>query len=171
MSPLKKFLLTVIILTFVVSIGLIKNIVFAEYTVDGKSMQPTLPEGEHFSINKWSYKFQDINRFDIVVFQLPKEKDILVKRVIGLPGDVIEYKNDQLYVNGKKRKEPFLPREKSEGFNSPLTGDFTLEEITGEKIVPDDCIFVIGDNRLNSRDSRHFGFVKMEDVVGKVNPS
>lgn len=167
---MKKHLVTIVILMTVVIIGLLKNIVVAEYTVDGKSMQPTLPEGKHFSINRWSYLFEDINRFDIVVFKLPNENEVLVKRVIGLPGDRIEYKNDHLYINGEMVSEPFLPAKKNEMFSQAKTGDFTLEEVTGEKAVPKDSIFVIGDNRLNSRDSRHFGFVKIKHVIGKVKP-
>jgi len=153
----------------IVTLGFLKNIVIAEYTVQGKSMQPTLLEGHHFSINKWSYLFQDIERFDIIVFHTEQDEQPLVKRVIGLPGEKIEYKNDQLFVNGKKIKEPFLQKNKENIYGNQLTGDFTLEEITGKKKIPEGHIFVIGDNRLNSRDSRHFGFVKMDQVIGKVN--
>lgn len=167
---MKKHLIVAAILTSVVIIGILKNMVFAEYKVDGNSMQPTLPEGEYFFINKWSYWFHDIDRFDIVVFQLPEENEVLVKRVIGLPGDEIQYKGNHLYINNQKVNEPFLPKQENEIFNQTQTGDFTLEEVTGVKQVPEDAVFVIGDNRLNSRDSRHFGFVKTKHIIGKVNP-
>ncbi|WP_044893261.1 signal peptidase I [Bacillus alveayuensis] len=156
-------------MTIIFSTGLLKNMVFAEYQVEGDSMQPTLKKGQEFSVNKWSYSFRKIKRFDIVVFHLEKEEPVFVKRVIGLPGESIKYENDQLFVNGKKVEEPFLKKNKKNLFGSQLTGDFTLEEVTGKKKVPKGYIFVIGDNRLNSRDSRHFGFVKMNDVIGKVN--
>jgi signal peptidase I len=85
--------------------------------------------------------------------------------VIGLPGDEIYYKDDQLYVNNKAVNEPFLPLKDNSNVTK-LTGNFTLEEITNDTKIPKGYIFVIGDNRLQSRDSRHFGLVKMDDVIG-----
>lgn len=78
-------------------------------------------------------------------------------------------KNDVLYVNGKPVEEPYLKPYKRRLIDGKLTGDFTLEEMTGKKTVPKGRVFVLGDNRLNSWDSRHFGFVKMNQIVGKVN--
>nr|WP_245629359.1 signal peptidase I [Geobacillus jurassicus] len=140
--------------------------VFSNYMVEGKSMMPTLESGNLLIVNKLSYDIGSIHRFDIIVFHANKKEDY-VKRVIGLPGDRIEYKNDVLYINGKKCDEPYLrPYKQKLG---KLTGDFTLEEVTGKTRVPPGCIFVLGDNRLSSWDSRHFGFVKISQVVGKVD--
>jgi signal peptidase I len=145
----------------------LKNLIFVDYKVEGVSMQPTYKEGRLLSINKLGLYFDSINRFDVVVFNPPNSDEIYVKRVIGLPGDEIHYKDDQLYVNGKVIKEPFLlTREKTNV--TKLTGNFTLEEITDKKEIPEGYIFVIGDNRLQSRDSRHFGLVSMNDVIGTV---
>lgn len=127
-------------------------------------MMPTLRDGNLLIVNK----FGGIQRFDIIVFHANKQEDY-VKRVIGLPGDRIAYKNDVLYVNGKPVKEPYLKSHKRKLIDGKLTGDFTLEEVTGKKTVPKGCVFVLGDNRLSSWDSRHFGFVKMNQIVGKVN--
>ncbi|KKI93539.1 hypothetical protein WQ54_02695 [Bacillus sp. SA1-12] len=145
----------------------LKNLIFVEYKVEGVSMQPTYEEGMLLSINKLGLYFDSLERFDIVVFQLPDHEQIYVKRVIGLPGDEIYYKDDQLYVNSKAVEEPFLPAVK-ENQVTKQTGNFTLEEIIDKTNIPKGYIFVIGDNRLQSRDSRHFGLVKIEDVIGIV---
>lgn len=78
-------------------------------------------------VNKFSYKIGDPKRFDIIVFHAPEGKDY-IKRVIGLPGDEIEYKNDTLYINGKAYKEPYLDEYKKSVIDGPLTEPFTLEE-------------------------------------------
>ena len=95
-------------------------------------------------------------RFDIVVFHAPEQKDY-IKRVIGLPGDKVEYKNDTLYINGKAYSEPYLDEYKDELNGGALTDDFTLKDITEEETVPEGEIFVMGDNRRFSKDSRHIG--------------
>lgn len=145
-----------------------RSFLFASYIVDGKSMEPTLSDGNLLMVNKVLYDWQDVNHGDVIVFHANENEDY-VKRVIGLPGDTIEYKNDTLYLNGKKVEEPYLdPYRKNDG--KPLTRDFTLEEITGGvKEVPEGRIFVLGDNRRESLDSRYFGFVPIETIVGKVD--
>ena len=145
-----------------------RSFLFASYIVDGKSMEPTLFDGNLLMVNKMIYDWQDVSHGDVIVFHA-NEKEDYVKRVIGLPGDTITYKNDTLYLNGEKVDEPYLdPYRKNDG--KPLTKDFTLEEITdGVKEVPDGRIFVMGDNRRESLDSRYFGFVPIETIVGKVD--
>lgn len=145
----------------------LKNLIFVEYKVEGVSMQPTYEEGRLLSINKLGLYFDSLKRFDIVVFHPPNSEEIYVKRVIGLPGDEIHYKDDQLYVNGKAVNEPFLPTKKHIEVTKQ-TGNFTLEEITDKTRIPKGYIFVIGDNRLQSRDSRHFGLVNIDNVIGTV---
>ncbi|BBW97203.1 signal peptidase I [Geobacillus icigianus] len=142
--------------------------VFSPYIVEGKSMMPTLENGNWLVVNKLSYDIGPIHRFDVIVFHATRNEDY-VKRVIGLPGDRIEYKNDVLYVNGKRMDEPYLRPYKQRLAGGKLTGDFTLEEVTGKTRVPPGCVFVLGDNRLGSWDSRHFGFVKISRIVGKVD--
>ncbi|WP_449540470.1 signal peptidase I [Ferdinandcohnia sp. Marseille-Q9671] len=145
-----------------------RTFLFTNYIVEGESMMPTLEDGNLLMVNKIGMKIGELDHFDIVVFHKNKEEDF-VKRVIGLPGDQVEYRDDVLYINGKSVPEPYLDKFKEKIFVGQLTGDFTLEEVTGATTVPDDHIFVIGDNRLDSWDSRHFGFVRMDQVVGKVN--
>lgn len=149
-------------------VAMLRLFVFSNYVVEGKSMMPTLESGNLLIVNKLSYDIGPIRRFDIIVFHANKKEDY-VKRVIGLPGDRIAYKNDILYVNGKKVDEPYLRPYKQKLLDGRLTGDFTLEEVTGKTRVPPGCIFVLGDNRLSSWDSRHFGFVKINQIVGKVD--
>ncbi|SFL38355.1 signal peptidase I [Gracilibacillus orientalis] len=143
-----------------------RSYLFASYVVNGKSMEPTLHDGNLLMVNKMVYDLMDINRFDVIVFHANKNEDY-VKRVIGKPGDHIEYRDDMLYINGEAIDEPYLDRYREP--NEILTDDFTLEEITGEEVIPEGKLFVLGDNRTKSYDSRAIGFVEEEKVVGKVD--
>ncbi|MDZ5470244.1 signal peptidase I [Bacillus sp. 31A1R] len=146
----------------------IRAFFFSNYEVEGESMMPTLQDGNKLVVNKLGYQVGELNRFDVIVFHANKEEDY-VKRIIGLPGDKIEYIEDQLYINGEEIAEPFLEKYRDQSLDGRLTGDFTLTELTGEETVPEGSLFVLGDNRLGSWDSRHFGFISVEQVVGKVN--
>lgn len=148
---------------------MVRALFFSNYIVEGHSMNPTLEQGNFLMVNKMVYSFTKPERFDVVVFQQENAEYNYVKRVIGLPGDQIEYKQDMLYVNGELVMEPFIRSDHLKVFGGNFTGDFSLEELTGQKEVPKGHVFVIGDNRLNSLDSRHFGFVEIENIVGKVH--
>lgn len=147
---------------------IIRTFLFSNYVVEGESMQPTLQNGNKLVVNKIGYQLNKLNRFDVIVFHANK-KDDYVKRVIGLPGDQIEYRNDELYINGKKYDEPYLNEYKQQRKGQKLTEDFTLKQITGVTKVPEGKLFVIGDNRLESWDSRYFGYIDINQVVGKVS--
>jgi signal peptidase I len=147
----------------------IRYFLFAPIVVDGLSMMPTLHDQNRMIVNKFSYKIGGPERFDIVVFHAEEDKDY-IKRVIGLPGDHIEYRNDVLYINGKEYDEPYLEEYKQQVIDGPLTEDFKLEDIPpGQAAVPEGHLFVMGDNRRYSKDSRQIGFVKMEDVLGETS--
>ncbi|WP_423241673.1 signal peptidase I [Priestia megaterium] len=119
------------ILAFVV-----REYLFTPIVVDSESMMPTLKDSEHIILNEVGKNNPDnIKRFDIIVFHATKEKDY-IKRVIGLPDDHIEYRNDTLYINGKKYAESYLDQYKKEIATGPLTEDFKLEDYTGSKTVP-----------------------------------
>jgi len=152
----------------VVLAAIIRSFLFAPIVVDGLSMMPTLHNQDRMIVNKFSYRFGEPNRFDIIVFHAPEGKDY-IKRVIGLPGDEIEYKDDTLYVNGKAYEEPYLDEYKKAVIDGPLTEPFTLEEKIGKKKVPEGELFVMGDNRRYSKDSRHIGTIPMEKVLGNTN--
>lgn len=147
---------------------IVRAFLFENYVVNGKSMEPTLYDGNLMMVNTVTNNISNLHRFDVIVFHATEENDY-VKRVVGLPGETIEYKDDQLYVNGEYISEDFLQEEKENAETEPLTEDFTLLEVTGEETVPEDQIFVLGDNRGDSLDSRSIGFVPVDEVVGKVD--
>ncbi|AMX00245.1 signal peptidase I [Rummeliibacillus sp. G93] len=143
-----------------------RQFLFSPVTVKGESMEPTYHNNNKIIISKVSH----IDRFDIIVFDSPVEDDHYIKRVIGLPGDTIKVKDDQLYINGKKYKEPYLKQgiKEYESLGDNFTEDFTLKEVSGVKKVPKNSYFVLGDNRQNSSDSRDYGFIKKSAVTGEV---
>lgn len=131
--------------------------------VHGESMEPTFEAKNRLIVSKIS----KIDRFDIVVFQAPDEDEQYIKRVIGLPGDQIEMSDDILYVNGNRYEEPYVKRE-STSRAGRITGDFSLHGLTGYTTIPEGYFFVLGDNRLRSKDSREFGLIAAHSVVGEV---
>lgn len=151
--------LKTLILAFIIAIA-IRTFVFTPVTVVGQSMYPNLHSADHLILNKFIYDFTEPDRFDIVVFHATKEEDY-VKRVIGLPGDKISYHDDKLYVNGKAVPEPYLDKLKKQ-----TPGLFTNNFST--VTVPDDQLFVMGDNRPISNDSRMFGTISEDKVIGKA---
>ncbi|WLD94013.1 signal peptidase I [Alkalihalobacillus sp. AL-G] len=148
---------------------IVRQFLFTNYVVYGESMMPTIQEGNRLIVSKINYNITNPDRFDLIVFHA-NEKEDYIKRIIGLPGDKVEYRNDKLFINGEPVEEPYLkPFKEGLEQGSQLTGDFTLKDITDVERVPEGMIFVLGDNRLHSIDSRHIGFVPIEKVVGEVN--
>lgn len=147
---------------------LLRIFVFATYDVSGASMEPNLHDGERLIVSKLSYQIGEPERFDVVVFHATNQDDF-IKRIIGLPGDKIEYKNDTLYVNDQPIEENFIKDQKNQSANN-YTENFNMEEISPFKTVPEGYVFVVGDNRPNSIDSRYeaLGFIPMESIVGEV---
>ena len=143
----------------------VRYFLFTPIVVDGDSMTPTLKDGDRMIVNK----IGSPDRFDIVVFHAPEGKDY-IKRVIGIPGDTIEYKDDKLYINGKYYEEPYLDEKKAELTEGKLTQDFKLEEIDPTlEVIPEGYYFVMGDNRRYSNDSRHIGVVSEKEFLGRTN--
>lgn len=145
--------------------AIIRVFLFTPIVVDGESMMPTLEDGDKMIVSKIAYTIGAPKRFDVIVFHAPEGKDY-IKRIIGLPGDQIEYRDDVLYVNGEAVEEPYLDQYKAELIGMPLTGDFTLEEIIGEDLVPENHVFVLGDNRRESKDSRRIGVIPIDKIIG-----
>lgn len=160
-----KGLLVAFALAFIIRIFF-----FAPIIVDGPSMQPTLHDRDQMIVNKLKYRFSKPERFDIVVFHASVQKDF-IKRVIGLPGEHVRVKDNTLYINGKEVEEPFLQetKEKMKPYQT-LTNDFKLEDLPGNyQVIPENHVLVLGDNRVNSTDSRMFGVVSMDQIVGRTS--
>ncbi|MER1984739.1 MAG: signal peptidase I [Solibacillus sp.] len=147
----------------------IRYFLFTPIVVDGESMMPTLEDGDRMVVNKIGYTIGSPDRFDIVVFHAPEQKDY-IKRIIGLPGDYVEYINDQLYINGEAIAEPYLDEYRAEIVEGTLTGDFSLKDIDPSlDAIPKGYVLVLGDNRRFSKDSRHIGLVDQKEIIGNTN--
>lgn len=146
MKELIPYIITLIIII------LIKSFVIAPIRVNGTSMVPTLQPKDIMILNRTAYYTKNPKRFDIVVVNLEDEK--VIKRVIGLPGEEIEYRDNTLYVNGKKVKE---------NIKNLDTADYKSGRI------PKNSYLVLGDNRRGSYDGRMFGFVKKSQIEGKTS--
>ncbi len=139
------YLITIIVVL------LIREYVGIPVKVTGVSMQDTLYQGDLLLLDKVSYKFSNIKRFDVVVVK--EEDELLIKRVIGLPGESVSYIDNELYINDELVEENYSIGE---------TGDFLSE-------LKNDEYFVMGDNREESADSRNFGSYSKDDILGKTS--
>lgn len=146
-------MLETLILSVVLFLGI--NAVSARIRVESISMQPNLYAGDFVIVNKLAYKLGASQRGDIIVFRYPPDptQTPYIKRVIGLPGDQIHIMDGQVSVNGELLIEPYLSISTSRG---------------GDWEIPENSLFVMGDNRNNSSDSRSWGMVPMENVIGKA---
>lgn len=141
-----------LVLAAVLFLGI--NAISARVRVDGFSMIPTLEDGEFVLVSKLNYRFGDVERGDIVVFHYPIDPEQeLIKRVIGLPGDTVKVQSGVVSVNGQTLNEPYIA---------------AAPAYSGEWLVPEEHLFVLGDNRNDSSDSHSWGFLPYEKVVGKA---
>lgn len=136
---------------FVLLIIGIRIFICSPINVNGTSMSTTLKDGDIMLLNKIGLR-KGIERFDIVVVKT--DDNYLIKRVIGLPGEIISYKDEKLYINGKVIEDKY---------NLNVTGDIEAVEIGNDEY------YVMGDNRSVSKDSRMIGTIKKEDIIGKTN--
>lgn len=151
---IKEYGIYVLIIVIVI---LIKTYLFAPIMVKGESMYPTLHNKDIMILDKIKYRYSSVDRFDIVVIR--NDGKNIIKRIIGLPGDSIDYIDSNLYINGKLYVEKYL----DDDVKTLLNGaDFEVDNI------PDDYYFVLGDNREVSKDSRSIGLIKKKDIEGKA---
>ncbi|WP_083511997.1 signal peptidase I [Amphibacillus sediminis] len=156
--------LKAIIIALLIVFG-VRHFIMEPSIVKGDSMLPNLHEGDRIIISKIS----SIDRFDEIAFVSPDTDDNYVKRVIGLPGDRIVIENDTLYINDEPYEESYLDDFKSQLAEGQIfTQDFDLEADYGYQVVPDGTYFVLGDNRPISRDSRSFGVINEDSIIGEV---
>ncbi len=137
-------------------IVMVINLFFAQATrVEGQSMEPNLHDNQRLIIEKVSYYLHPPHRGDIIVLKSPnRHSPPLIKRVVGLPGEEIRIADGEVFVDGKALDEPYLDQATYQGM--------------GPEIVPEHSVFVLGDNRGFSNDSRAFGFVPFSDIVGRA---
>lgn len=144
-----------IYIAIIVIVVLLRSFVITPIRVNGGSMHPTLVNGQILLLEKFDKKY---HRFDIVVIDYKQENEKIIKRIIGVPGDHITYKDNVLYVNNKKVEE---------NFSHAYMYDFDIEAL-GSYNVPENTYFVLGDNRTISKDSRYIGFINEKDIQGKA---
>lgn len=159
---IKEFLSdTIKYIIFIVVILVIAVYVVGLQQIVGPSMTPTLRNVDIVILDKLSYRFSEIKRDDIVALYYADTK-FLVKRVVGLPGETVEFKDNKLYINGKYYEEKYLG-------DDIVTDNFSLEELN-YTTIPDDMYLVLGDNRGDSMDSRDsdVGLIPKKDIYGKV---
>ncbi|HHU6751343.1 TPA: signal peptidase I [Staphylococcus pseudintermedius] len=151
-------------------VGLLYAFVIKPYNIKGDSMDPTLKDGERVIVNKIGKTLGHLDNGNVIVFHADETNDY-VKRIIGKPGDHVVYKNDQLYLNGKKVDEPYLDYNLKHKTYEQITGSFDSKDLpgsNGQEQIPKDKYLVLGDNREVSKDSRAFGLIDKDQIVGKV---
>ena len=136
-------------LVIIILVLLIKAFIFTPVIVNGPSMMTNLHDKDIMILDKIGMKINGINRFDIVVIQTSQSK--ILKRVIGLPGEIIEYKDNKLYINDKEVEDPYP---------SQITGDIERQ------LIPENTYYVLGDNRTDSVDSRILGPIDKNKILG-----
>lgn len=177
-SGLRRFIMEwiPIIVGALIVAAVVRLFVFQAYSIPSGSMVPTLKIGDRVVVNKLSYDFNDIGWGDIVVFARPdnaprapgeEEIDDLIKRVMALPGDRIQFHNGDVYVNNMRVQETYLAEQ---GVTWELRGDgipHCIDALPGACTVPEGRVFMMGDNRSESTDSRRFGPVEIDSIVGR----
>lgn len=146
----------IVIIAILISFG-IKTFVFTSTIVDGRSMNPTINNGDRLIVNKIFFMKKNITRGDVIDFYVPSAKKYYLKRVIGIEGDTVEIIKNRVYLNGEMLEENYVSTNVTEPHN----------EIT-KWVVPEGHVFVLGDNRSNSRDGRDLGTIPRSDIVGKI---
>jgi len=183
MAKKGRWITELIVIVMVVLI--IRVFVAQAYNIPSGSMKPTLLVGDFILVNKLVYRFSEPQRGDIVVFKYPIDPNIdFIKRIVALPGEEVEVKNNQVFINGKPLPLTEVGRGEENGVRKFIYEEVMPEGIKhkvqfyedfpfskrdfGPVVVPPNHYFVMGDNRDNSEDSRYWGFLSRENIVGKA---
>jgi signal peptidase I len=166
-------LVGVVVVALVVAV-LLRTFVIATYSIPSGSMEPTLQIGDRIVVNKLSYDLHGVDRGNIIVFSTPPKEDCagppvadLVKRVIGLPGETISLSGGNVIIDGRLLAEPWLPTsQQGRTYPGPSPAAFSLHHAYR---VPNGDVYVMGDNRTLSCDSRFWGPIAESTIVGKVD--
>jgi signal peptidase I len=127
--------------------------------IQGTSMLPTMHDGDRYLLNRWTYRYQQPARGDMVVIKDPGHSDFAVKRIVGLPLDSVQIKGGQVYLNGRQFSEPYLNKD---------TQTFTPDAKENWLIIGKERYFVLGDNRGVSEDSRYYGPIRRDQIIGVI---
>lgn len=145
----------------VLSFILVTKFLLGSIEVDGISMEPTFHNGDRQLVNRWVYFVRTPRRNEMVVLRDHIDESLCIKRVVGLPGETIEFRNGRVFVEGQLVIEAFLTKD---------TPTWAIKRNLAKVKIPQDHYFVLGDNRLNSIDSRTYGPLHREDILGLVDP-
>ena len=137
----------------------ISQYIVTSVEVVGTSMTPTLRNQDYYLLNRWIYFFREPERYEVVVIRDPTDQDFSVKRIVAKDGDTVSFKSGAVYVNGKKLREPYLGRN---------TGTFPVKRHEQTIRCRKDEFVVLGDNRQNSLDSRYYGVVPRQNILGML---
>lgn len=159
---IKRIALSLIILSL--SFFVLFQMLILPIRIVGNSMHPTLQNHQTgFSIK--NNPFTELNRFDVVIIQLPQTNELIVKRIVGLPNETVSIENDTLYINHRPVAEPFLENDYVNAIRAKQNDPFTFRVL--EIKLGDDQYYVLGDNRPLSQDSRFFGPISRKDIIAK----
>lgn len=154
---------------------LIRTFIIQAFKIPSGSMLPTLQIGDHLLVSKFIYgikvpfngttliPIKSPKRYDVIVFKYPRDPSVdYIKRVIGTPGDTLKIVNKRVYINGEAIEDPYAH------FSSPNILQGSPRDNLSPITIPEGKVFVMGDNRDNSHDSRFWGFVDQKDILGKA---
>lgn len=173
-SELMEWIKAIVIATVLVVV--IRMFVFAPFIVEGSSMEPNFESGERLIVNKIIYSIRQPKPGEVLVFHVPEENRDFIKRVIATPGDQVRVDGDHIYVNDTLIEEDYIRAAEEAaaqaGHTYNGTGDpmynFPNDRIS-DGTVPEGTVFVMGDNRSNSKDSRMIGYISDKEIVGRAD--
>ncbi|MBN2507178.1 MAG: signal peptidase I [Verrucomicrobia bacterium] len=139
----------------------VSRYVVTAVVIQGRSMLPTLRDGEHYILNRLSYRYREPERHEVVVIRDPGHQDYAVKRIVAMPGDTLQLKDGAVFVNGQKQIEPYLAPGTTTA--CPLSSEIFV-------VLGKDQYFVLGDNRPLSEDSRTYGAIHRSQILGLIAP-